>query len=154
MDTLREYYVNGLNAKTHRLCPYGKGWEPCNTCSKKCGQYDSRQTHEIMRDYTFSLIIENCNADGYVSEKIYDAFVAESIPIYFGNNNERIGISSDMYIDLHQYSSPELLIAYIDSLTDEQIHAYKMAIRTKRESVLRKASGATLVQLMDSILEH
>ena len=35
--------------------------------------------------YKFSIAMENSEADGYTSEKIYESFISGTIPIYFGN---------------------------------------------------------------------
>ena len=38
-----------------------------------------------MQGYTFALIVENCDAQGYASEKLYDALIAGAIPLYYGH---------------------------------------------------------------------
>jgi hypothetical protein len=43
------------------------------------------QNSILFSRYRFSLVMENTDAPGYVSEKILDAFLAGSIPIYFGS---------------------------------------------------------------------
>lgn len=40
--------------------------------------------HKCLRPYRFAIVMENSNFAGYVSEKLLNAFLAESIPIYFG----------------------------------------------------------------------
>ena len=40
---------------------------------------------EFLRQYKFSIAMENTEADGYSSEKIIDSFIAGTIPIYYGN---------------------------------------------------------------------
>lgn len=37
-----------------------------------------------LKDYRFSLIIENCKEDYYFSEKLIDSFITGTIPIYWG----------------------------------------------------------------------
>ena len=37
-----------------------------------------------LKDYRFSLIIENCQKDYYFSEKLIDSFITGTIPIYWG----------------------------------------------------------------------
>ena len=41
-----------------------------------------------MRQFYFNICPENSNADGYVTEKIFDAISAGCIPIYWGSYNE------------------------------------------------------------------
>jgi len=138
LDRLRADYVRALGDIT---C-YGMGWEafqnhPTVKVGGILGSYrDTKANVEILKDYTFTLIIENCDADGYVSEKIYDAFAAGSIPLYCGNINKRIPIPDDMYIDLKKYGSPQEFKRYLDSLSEKDISYYQEAIMEKRESVL------------------
>ena len=40
---------------------------------------------EFLSAYKFSLAMENSEADGYTSEKIFNSFISGTIPIYFGN---------------------------------------------------------------------
>ena len=37
-----------------------------------------------LRDYMFSIVIENCSKDYYFTEKIVDCFISGTIPIYWG----------------------------------------------------------------------
>jgi hypothetical protein len=50
--------------------------------------FDDTNIYQFNSRFNFALIVENCNAVNYVSEKIYDAWVAGCIPIYFGNNSK------------------------------------------------------------------
>ncbi len=46
---------------------------------------------EALKDYRFSIIIENCQVNGYFTEKLIDCMVTGTIPIYWGSssiNNE------------------------------------------------------------------
>lgn len=43
--------------------------------------------HTFIRDYKFNICPENSNAEGYVTEKIFQAIDAGCIPIYWGANN-------------------------------------------------------------------
>lgn len=42
---------------------------------------------EYMRNFRFNICAENINAPNYVTEKLFDAFLAGVIPIYYGANN-------------------------------------------------------------------
>ena len=43
--------------------------------------------HKYVREFKFNICPENVNRFGYVTEKIFDAFRAGSIPIYYGSDN-------------------------------------------------------------------
>ena len=40
---------------------------------------------EFLREYKFSIAMENSQGDGYTSEKIYESYQSGTIPIYYGN---------------------------------------------------------------------
>lgn len=61
---------------------------------------------EIIRNSKFSLVIENSST--YVSEKLFDALVGGSIPIYFGPDLSRYGIPEENLVIRHQSSISEL----------------------------------------------
>ena len=48
---------------------------------------------KFLSSYKFSFAMENSEADGYISEKIVDSFIAGTIPIYYG------GYMVDEYIN-------------------------------------------------------
>lgn len=43
---------------------------------------------DFIKEYKFNICPENSNADGYVTEKIFESIAAGCIPIYWGSNNE------------------------------------------------------------------
>ncbi len=75
---------------------------------------------EVLRDSKFSLVIEN--DDNYVSEKIFDALVQGSIPIYQGLQGLRMLVGSEVYLDLPQ--NPKDLAVQLHSLTEPEIMMY------------------------------
>jgi glycosyltransferase involved in cell wall biosynthesis len=138
-DYLRYEYAKNIK----EIDCYGDTWKPHNNVINykltKNRFLDQEKTIDIMVNYTFTLIIENCNGENYVSEKIYDAFVVGSIPLYYGNNSELIDIPKDMYIDLKKIK-PKQIKEYLNNLTENEIEIYRKNIYEKREEVLRKVS--------------
>lgn len=51
--------------------------------------------HELLQNYKFSLIIENTS--NYCSEKLFDAILNGSIPIYVGPKNSEISLPDNLY---------------------------------------------------------
>ena len=76
LEYLRQKYAQHLVIDC-----YGKGWKTEGSITAK--GYNPNHPSMIMQDYTFSLIIENQNARGGVTEKIYHALLAGSIPLYY-----------------------------------------------------------------------
>ncbi len=57
---------------------------------------------QTLREFKYSIVIENSNA--YMSEKLFDAFFAGTIPIYVGPNPEAYGIPPELFV----YCKPTL----------------------------------------------
>lgn len=140
LDYLRWEYCSVLKEKVD--C-YGETWKTYkNIINYKPTQnrfLDREKTIDIMANYTFVLIIENCNADGYVSEKIYDAMSVGCIPLYYGNNNTDINLPKDCYINLKNIK-PTLLPYIINFLSPKMIETIRGNIYKNRMKVLRNAS--------------
>lgn len=77
----------------------------------------------------FTLAFENAIGNGYISEKIFDAMKAGSIPIYFGAPDIDQYVPKDCYIDFRDFGSYEDLYAYLKNMSPEQKEAYRQAIR-------------------------
>lgn len=150
-DHLRLAYVEKLTDIT----VYGIGWGSyrqnphLKVGHTKHRSLDDRSSVDILQGYTFALIIENTNADGYVSEKIYDAFIAGCIPLYYGNNNACVGIPADMYIDVRQFPTSAALQTHLDKLSLDEIAAMRATILKKRTDVLRQVSTAAFAQCFE-----
>lgn len=62
----------------------------------------------ILRDYKFTLCAENDYFPGYVTEKLFDAYSASTIPIYYGGIPEGSSINKKAFIDFN-FDSNKLL---------------------------------------------
>jgi hypothetical protein len=51
--------------------------------------------HSIIQNYKYSLVIEN--SSDYCSEKLFDAIINGSIPIYVGPKNDQIQLPNNLY---------------------------------------------------------
>lgn len=141
LDGLREHYIRDLTIDL-----YGLGWaglqlHPDAKIVRSAHKAtDIEKAVDIYQRYTFAIVLENCDADGYVSEKCYDCFSAGCIPLYYGNNNSTVGIPEDMYIDLKQFQTSQQVRDYLEHLTAEDIIQKQQTIMQKREAVLGRVS--------------
>jgi len=69
---------------------------------------------EFIKDYNMVIAFENSTTIGYSTEKIIDPFIANSIPIYWGDNNINKDYNEKAFINYHSYSEEEI----IDKLSD------------------------------------
>ncbi len=154
LDPLRKHYVASLKDIT----VFGLGWDRfkdnphLKIGHTKHRSLDERPTVGILKDFTFALIVENTNADGYVSEKIYDAWIAGCIPLYYGNNNDLVGIPEDMYIDLKPFATSADLQKYLDKLTLKRITAMRKHILANREAQLQKVSTQAFAETFQKVV--
>ena len=154
LDNLREKYIKNLK----NIDVYGRGWEkykihPNINVKHTIGKQTDRPAYEYYKNYTFCIIIENTTADGYVSEKIYDAFIAGCIPIYYGNNNKQVGIPENMYIDLKKFETSKDLALYIENLSNDDIVKFKNNIHLQRTAVLKNVSTQYHFNCFKKIIE-
>ena len=83
---------------------------------------------EIASRYKFQFAIENSrNIKGYISEKIFDSFFSNNIPLYSGASNISSYIPKETFININQFNNIESLIAYTENLSDSDITKIKKA---------------------------
>jgi hypothetical protein len=76
-----------------------------------------KDKHEIIRQSKFSLVIENDN--NYVSEKLIDALLGGSIPIYFGGKFDEIGIPTSAVVS--GLTNAQGILNYLETVTDLEV---------------------------------
>lgn len=69
---LRHSSIDVLKSKNIQIDVYGRGYQPIDY------KLDS------LKDYAFSLVIENSRSDYYFTEKLIDSFITGTVPIYWG----------------------------------------------------------------------
>ena len=142
LDSLREVYVAGLADVT----VYGQGWDASPAVlggRAKLGHAlhrsrDPQSNVDIMENYVFNVIVENCDAEGYASEKLYDALAAGCIPLYYGSAPDFV--PPDLYVDLREFRDGSELQQFLDSLTDDDVAAWRRRVADSRLDVLRHVS--------------
>lgn len=63
---------------------------------------------QFLNDYKFNICCENSQRDMYITEKILDAYIGNTIPIYAGGNAETI-FNPDSFINLNDKSEEEII---------------------------------------------
>ena len=114
---------------------------------------DEININEFYKRFNFALIIENCDAKNYVSEKIYDAWVAGCIPIYYGNKGI-INLPENCYIKINQFeeSNYKQINEIINKLTKEDIDEYYNNINQNIEKILANVSTSKLSNLIIELI--
>lgn len=76
--------------------------------------------HELLSCYKFTIAYENTAYPGYVTEKVIDAIVAGSIPVYMGAPDIAEHLPAEAFIDARAFRSPEAIAEYIEQMTESQ----------------------------------
>lgn len=79
---------------------------------------------KVLARYKFNLCFENCVADGYISEKIFDCFRAKTVPIYLGAPNVEKYIPKDAFIDFRKFKDYPSLLQFLQSIDKRQYNNY------------------------------
>lgn len=82
---------------------------------------------EFQKEYKFSLAFENSCIDGYVTEKIVQAWAAGSVPIYYGGNGIEKDFNEKAFIDVTKFKSLDECIDYIIFLDSNPAEYLKIA---------------------------
>lgn len=81
--------------------------------------------NSVLRKYQFAICYENvANVPGYVTEKIFDCFLAGCVPVYWGANNVSSHIPKDCYIDKSEFTTYDALYGYLKSIDDSIYDQY------------------------------
>lgn len=119
---------------------YGQGWETALPRLPQAIQKAFRGTTPdkmaTLHKYKFSLCLENSVFPGYITEKIFDAMFAGSVPVYIGAPDIGQYIPKETFIDLRTFKNDEALIDYLQSMTPATYAQYMKNI----EAFLRSKS--------------
>lgn len=75
----------------------------------------------IAKDYRFTISFENDFYPGYVTEKILEAYLCQSVPIYWGNLGANSPINEEAIIQKQDNQSLENLAKEVSEMTNEQV---------------------------------
>ena len=75
--------------------------------------------------YKFVICFENANnVEDYISEKIFDCFLASTVPIYLGAPNIEKIIPKECFIDFRQFNSIDEMHIFISSMNSKRYLEY------------------------------
>jgi hypothetical protein len=84
----------------------------------------------VLKNYKFSICYENMsNQMGYITEKIFDSFIAGCVPVYLGANNITDYVSKECFIDRRDFGSDQEMYDFLRSIDRVTYQGYITAIR-------------------------
>lgn len=85
---------------------------------------------EFCRGYKFNIAFENCSYPGYTTEKVMEAYVAQTVPIYYGNPNVERDFFSESMIRVRSAEDIPRAIAEVIRL-DQDDDAYMKMVTAR-----------------------
>ena len=73
----------------------------------------------FLGDYKFNIAFENASFKGYTTEKIVDAFAANTLPIYYGDPDVVNDFNEKAFINCNEFSSLEEAIEYVKKVDQD-----------------------------------
>lgn len=136
LDGLRAEYARGLAAGGARVTAHGLGWAAAAVPGVVVAggvhrSRDPRTAVEIASGFDWNLIVENCDAAGYCSEKFYDSLIAGAVPLYHGSAPD--WVPRGTFVDLRTTGLPEVLETI---RSPARLAAYRAEILSHRAAIL------------------
>ena len=72
-------------------------------------------------NYKFSIAFENSSTNGYVTEKIIDAFAAGTIPIYWGSPRIAEEFNEKAFVNCHAFDCMGDVIAHVKKIDNDEM---------------------------------
>lgn len=117
---------------------YGGGWNKNNILDdfiiKKIYKGVVNDKFETIKNYKFTVCFENAIFPGYITEKIFDALFAGSVPIYLGAPDIKKYIPSNVFIDMRDFKNYDDLYNYISTMDEQKYNIYMSSIKNFIES--------------------
>jgi hypothetical protein len=111
---------------------YGRGWDGLNLIKRHINKFYKGTIEDkfaTIRNYKFTICFENSIFPGYVTEKIFDAIFAGSVPIYYGAPDIIEYIPAKAFIDFRNFKNYDELYSYISSISEEKYNSYLCAMK-------------------------
>ena len=142
---------------------YGRGWENHKFLTKEESEAVKRLNPKqigdkdlIVSKYQFALCFENTIFPGYVTEKIFDCFIAGCIPIYYGAPDIDEYIPANTFIDMRDFKGFDEWALYIEDISKEAIDQYRLNINQflQSEYFLKFTDQYFANELFELVIDH
>ncbi|CAB4335735.1 unannotated protein [freshwater metagenome] len=83
---------------------------------------------EIAKDYKYMVCLENDNYPGYVTEKLLEAYLSDTVPLYWGNLGNDSSINRKGFSNLLDFESMSEWIEYVRNIDEyAYVNMYEQA---------------------------
>lgn len=110
---------------------YGRGWDSeTSEYIKKVYKGEVDDKEKKLREYKFVLCLENTLFPGYITEKIFDCFFAQTVPVYLGAPDIEQYIPKNTFINISDFKNTEELDTFLRSIDEATYKKYLKNIDT------------------------
>jgi hypothetical protein len=145
----REYMFNLFVSKTNtNTCHSFSGCYgnyPQTRKPKIDGHWASSNLIDTYKDYKFVIAMENTVVNGYITEKILNAFYSGAIPIYWGSSTINNFFNKNAFINVSDFNTFEDCVNYVITMSDEQIR------QMQQEPIYSNDCNGDLLDLLNLI---
>jgi hypothetical protein len=163
-----ELYLERLRAIRHfsrrsDFDLYGRGWTDetsllpgwAASAVARCyrGEIPPLDKTRVLSGYRFAICFENTSFEGYITEKIFDCFVAGCIPVYSGAPDIADAVPSEAFISATDFRSYGALDRHLRGMTAAVAEGHLEAARAFMASpAADRFSQARFVETLGSVL--
>jgi len=110
---------------------------------------------DFIKNYKFTIAIENSAVSGYVTEKIIEPIISGSMPIYYGDPTISKDFNTDSFIHIRDYETIESAIEAIMCLDqDDDAYIEKMRRAYFTQKNIKKYYSDNLLLFFDNIFRQ
>ena len=119
--------INFFQKKYSDFVFFGRGWDKSLFKSFN-GEINSKI--DVLKNFKFVICYENeARINGLISEKIFDCFYANTLPVFLGAQNPSAYFPSEIYIDKRNFDTYEELDNYLSSIDEKEYNKRILSIQ-------------------------
>jgi hypothetical protein len=113
-----------------------------------------KNKREFIKDYKFVIAFENSSHPGYVTEKIFEPFLENCVPVYWGDPLVHRDFNTQSFINCHDFRSFEAVIQYILEVDadDQKYMQYLDAPVFKNNRLNESVKKENIINRLDDII--
>ncbi|MCD7724861.1 MAG: glycosyltransferase family 10 [Clostridiales bacterium] len=112
---------------------------------------------EFQKNYKFSLAFENTSEEGYITEKIVEAWAANTVPIYWGADDITEEFNEKAFINYNKFSTMKEVIEKIKEIDNDDnlyLEMMRQPILTNKSRAKKYLSDKELLSFFKHIFEQ
>ena len=148
-------YCNSIRIKFFKLLSEYKKISSAGALLNNTGT-KAKDKIEYLKNFKFTIAFENSSSKGYVTEKIYDAFLAHTVPIYWGDPDIAKEFNPEAFINISDYKTLDEAAEKIIQL-DKNDELYLKMLNTpylKDRGFACGLSDKKIIEFFDNIFQN